>query len=70
MKKTIFFMLVAGFIASCHTGQSEANLEERKIEYDEFIDNPTEISFEEMKFDVGTVKDGEIVHHKFKFKKT
>ena len=70
MKRLVFFMSIAAIISACHTGQSEANLEERKIEYAEFIDNPTEISFEEMKYDFGTVKDGEMVHHTFKFKNT
>ena len=52
------------------TSQGNVNAEERKIEFAEFIDNPTEISFEKMSFDFGTVKDGDMVHHTFKFKNT
>jgi len=44
------------FLAAC-TGRENANVEERKVEYAAFIDNPTEISFDEMVFDFGKVKD-------------
>ena len=49
---------------------SGANEEQRRVDFAEFIDDPTEISFEEMEFDFGTVKEGEIVKHTFKFKNT
>ncbi|MBI3135600.1 MAG: DUF1573 domain-containing protein [Bacteroidetes bacterium] len=70
MKHVFILLSAAAFLGACNTGQSEANSEERKIEYASFIDNPTEISFEEMNYDFGTVKDGEIVKHTFKFKNT
>jgi len=57
------------FLAAC-TGRENANVEERKVEYAAFIDNPTEISFDEMVFDFGKVKDGEEVRHIYKFKNT
>lgn len=68
--KNFLFIVIAGALIGCNTGQSNVNAEERKIEYAEFIDNPTEISFESMNFDFGKVKDGEMVPHTFKFKNT
>lgn len=68
--KNTFYLLASVLLLSACTGQENANAEERKIEYAEFIDNPTEISFESMNYDFGTVKDGEMVEHIFKFKNT
>lgn len=70
MKKIVWIFCSVLALNACNTGQSEVNAEERKIEYATFIDNPTEISFDEMNFNFGTVKDGEIVKHTFKFKNT
>lgn len=70
MKHVVMLLSMAAIFSACNTGQSEANAEERKVEYASFIDNPTEISFDEMSYDFGTVKDGEIVKHTFKFKNT
>jgi len=68
MKHTFILLASAAILSACNTGQSGADTEERKVEYASFIDNPTEIAFEEMSYDFGTVKDGDIVEHTFKFK--
>lgn len=70
MKNKFFIVGLCATILSACTSQENLNVEERKIEFAEFIDNPTEISFEKMSFDFGTVKDGDMVHHTFKFKNT
>jgi hypothetical protein len=70
MKYAFILGLSAFVLSACNTGQSNIDAEERKIEYAQFIDNPTELSFESMNFDFGKVKDGEIVEHTFKFKNT
>lgn len=62
-------LIVMASFTSCVSSEN-ANTEERKIEYATFIDNPTEISFDEMNYNFGTVKEGEQVEHVFKFKNT
>lgn len=69
MKHFLWLTLAGSLMVAC-TSQENVNAEERKIEYAEYIDNPTEISFEQMSYDFGTVKDGEMVHHTYKFKNT
>jgi Protein of unknown function (DUF1573) len=69
MKNTIILGFVAALVGAC-TSQENVNAEERKIEYAKFLDNPTEIAFDEMTHDFGSVKDGEEVTHIFKFKNT
>jgi len=69
MKKIIIISVIAVTMTAC-TSSENANAAERKMEYAEFIDNPTEISFDEMEFDFGKVQDGEEVTHTFKFKNT
>jgi Protein of unknown function (DUF1573) len=56
-------------LMSC-TSDSNSNSEERRVDFAEFIDDPTEISFEEMEYDFGTVKEGKQVKHTYKFKNT
>lgn len=69
MKQFSLFLIVPLFVASCISNDG-ANEEERRVDYAEFIDDPTEISFEEMEYDFGTVKEGKQVKHTFKFKNT
>ncbi|UKN02107.1 DUF1573 domain-containing protein [Paracrocinitomix mangrovi] len=66
----IKLLFVAPFLAIACTTDSGADAEERRTDYAEFIDDPTEISFEEMDYDFGTVKEGEQVKHIYKFKNT
>ena len=54
---------------SC-TSNEAATEEERRTDFAEYIDNPTEMSFEKMEYDFGEVKEGEQVKHTFKFKNT
>lgn len=58
------------FMSFSCTSNSEANAEERRTDYAEFIDNPTEMSFEEMDYDFGEVTEGKQVKYTFKFKNT
>lgn len=69
MKRTTMMLLLSLFILSC-TGSTEMDLEQRRTDYAEYIDNPTEMSFDEMEYDFGTVKEGDQVKHVFKFKNT
>lgn len=69
MKHFVFLMIGSVALSAC-TSRENADAEERKIEYAEFIDNPTEISFDEMHYNFGSVTDGEMVTHIYKFKNT
>lgn len=69
MKKFSLILIVPILAASCISNEG-ANEEERRVDYAEFIDDPTEISFEEMEYDFGTVKEGKQVKKTFKFKNT
>lgn len=68
--KNLFFIAIVGLsFASCTSNQG-ANAEERKAEYAQFIDEPTEITFDNADFNFGTVTDGDMVKHTFKFTNT
>jgi len=69
MKTISMLFLMSVLLWSC-TSNSEADIEQRRTDFAEFIDNPTEMSFEEMEYDFGTVKEGDQVKHVFKFKNT
>jgi hypothetical protein len=68
--KNVFVLSMIGMALTSCTSSENADLAERKVEYAQYIDNPTEISFDEMDYNFGTVKDGEMVNHTFKFKNT
>lgn len=70
MKYTLILGLALSVSLISCTSNNAADAEERKVEYAEFIDNPTEVSFEEMAYDFGEVKEGEEVRKTFKFKNT
>lgn len=70
MKNLVIPIFISLFVVSCNTSQTNVDPEKRKIEYAQFIDNPTEISFESMSYDFGKVKDGEPVNYTYKFKNT
>lgn len=53
-------------LSAC-TSDSNADAEERKLEYAEYIDNPTEITYTETHYDFGTVTEGEQVRHTYEF---
>ncbi len=57
-----------GFIAC--TSNEGASAEERKTEFASLIDEPTEITFETPTHNFGTVVDGDMVKHSFKFTNT
>lgn len=69
MRKLNFLFVLPLLLMSCLSDGS-VDEEQRELDYAEFIDDPTEISFEEMEYDFGTVKEGEMVKHTFKFKNT
>lgn len=69
MKKIMIMVVVASFILSCTTNQN-ANAEERKTEYAEYVDEPTSIEFENPVYDFGSVVDGEMVKKTFTFTNT
>ncbi|MCG8574116.1 MAG: DUF1573 domain-containing protein [Flavobacteriales bacterium] len=66
MKKTLILFAAAFLILAC-TSNEAVNAEERKVEYAEYIDDPTTISFEQSEYDFGTATDGDMVRHTFKF---
>ncbi|HIP37238.1 MAG TPA: DUF1573 domain-containing protein [Crocinitomix sp.] len=69
MKKIILGGLLLIAFTACTNNQGQ-KVEERKLNFAEFIDQPTVITFEEMSYDFGTVKEGELVHKTFKFTNT
>lgn len=69
MKKLFFNTFILLAIVGCTT-DSGANAEERKLEYANYIDEPTEITFESTDHNFGSVVDGEMVKHTFKFTNT
>jgi len=68
MMKNLLFIILFGTL-SC-TNNSGQLTEERKQNFAELLDKPTEISFEEMAYDFGKVADGEKVNHTFSFTNT
>lgn len=52
------------------TSNEGATTEARRVDFAEFIDEPTTITFEEEVYNFGSVKDGDMVKHTFKFKNT
>lgn len=68
MKKLAIISI--GLFAMACTSNENNNVEDAKIEYAEYIDNPTTVKFEEYGYDFGEVVDGDMVHHTFKFTNT
>lgn len=58
------------FLSISCTSNGEANAEERRNDFAAYIDNPTEMSFEDMEYDFGEVTEGKQVKYTFKFKNT
>ena len=56
-------------VVSCTSDQG-ADAEERRAKYAEFVDEPTSIEFENDEYNFGTVVDGDMVKHTFKFTNT
>tara|TARA_B110000046_G_scaffold171742_1_gene192889 strand:+ start:30 stop:464 length:435 start_codon:yes stop_codon:yes gene_type:complete len=69
MKKLLFIGVVLMSVVSCTSDQG-ADAEERRAEYAEFVDEPTSIEFENDEYNFGTVVDGDMVKHTFKFTNT
>ncbi|MBD3635829.1 MAG: DUF1573 domain-containing protein [Crocinitomicaceae bacterium] len=68
--KKMKFLLFVPFLGLACTTDAGADTEQRRTDYAEYIDDPTEISFESMEYDFGTVKEGTQVKHTYKFKNT
>ena len=69
MKKLLFIGVVLMSVLSCTSDQG-ADAEERRAKYAEFVDEPTSIEFENDEYNFGTVVDGDMVKHTFKFTNT
>lgn len=69
MKK--FLLIVAGalLVGACTSNQG-ANAEERMAEYAEYVDEPTQITFDNPEHNFGKVVDGDMVKHTFTFTNT
>ncbi len=61
-------ILVPAFMAC--TSNDGANAEQRKLEYAEYIDDPTSIEFDSKNFNFGETVDGDMVRHTYKFTNT
>ena len=69
--KTLFFITILLTLTfSACTSNEGANAEERRVNYAEFIDEPTEITFTEVAYDFGTIEEGDMVKHTFTFTNT
>jgi hypothetical protein len=69
MKRNLLILLFAPLVIAC-TSNAGANAEERKLEYAEYIDDPTEITFEKLEHDFGKAVDGDMVRYTYKFTNT
>ncbi len=69
MKQLFFSAIMASLIVSCTT-DSGVNADERREEFAQFIDEPSEITFDNAEFNFGEVTDGDMVKHTFKFTNT
>jgi hypothetical protein len=67
-KMNLLAVLMIGLM-SCTSSDAE-NAEERREDFASYIDDPTEMSFEKMEYDFGTVKEGKQVRYTYKFKNT
>lgn len=74
IKKFLFAALVIGLITSCNNQTSSSNASKDTTDVSAVGTNENEgigkIEFEEAAFDFGTVKEGKIVDHVFKFRNT
>ncbi|MEX1001116.1 MAG: DUF1573 domain-containing protein [Crocinitomicaceae bacterium] len=68
--KTRSIIFGLSLILMACTSNSAAEDEQRRADFAEYIDEPTEISFDEMEYDFGTAKEGTQVKHVYKFKNT
>lgn len=64
------FLLFLPLVAISCTTNTNADEEQRRNDFASYIDDPTQISFDKMEYDFGTVKEGEQVRHTYKFKNT
>ena len=62
-------VLLTSVMIGCTSNESNLT-EDQKIEYADYIDNPTVMEFEEYAYDFGEVEEGEMVNHTFKFENT
>lgn len=69
MKKGLVIFGMSALLLAC-TNNSPQDAAERQASYADMLDKPTSMTFEEMAFDFGKVKDGEQVNHVFKFTNT
>jgi hypothetical protein len=64
------YLLFLPLLTMACTTNTNADEEQRRTDFAEYIDDPTEISFVEMEYDFGTVREGEQVRHTYQFKNT
>jgi hypothetical protein len=69
MKNILLLVTITLGLFAC-TSNEGATAEERKNEFASLIDEPTEITFETPTHNFGTVVDGDMVKHTFKFTNT
>ncbi|NOQ71455.1 MAG: DUF1573 domain-containing protein [Crocinitomix sp.] len=69
MKNLFFIGAILMSLVSCTSDQG-ADAEERRVEYAEFVDDPTSIAFDQEEYNFGSVVDGDMVKHTFKFTNT
>ena len=69
MRNIVLGLFIALAVTAC-TSSSETDTEQRRVDYAEFIDNPTEMAFESMDYEFGEVKEGTQVKYTYKFKNT
>ena len=62
-------VLLATTMLSCTSNENNLT-EDVKIEYADYIDNPTTVEFDEYAYDFGTVEEGEMVHRTYTFTNT
>ena len=71
MTRIIYILLISISIAACNQKESKTQkLDAGAIETDESINKEPVISFDKKNWDFGTITDGEVVEHTFRFTNT
>lgn len=68
MKNILYILIAASFMAACGNGPKDSNtIDASVLETDNNTTKEPKMTFEEMKWDFGTITEGERVEHTFKF---
>lgn len=70
MKNLSFLLFIPVLLLTACISSEGEDAAQREEDFAQFIDDPTEISFESLDHDFGTVKEGTQVRHTYKFKNT